>query len=141
MQDNAEYNIFMQGGTPEAGTDGQALRPGLSREMGLENLHIQFPFLPIDPPGNAAATAILVQNVAQEIHIPSGAKMMQLSYNSSGAVLWAFSLVSVFPTTTADGSGLALINNGRWIYCQDMSSVTVIANAAAVVSARFHMQL
>lgn len=141
MQDNTEYDIFMPGGTPEAGTDGRALRPGLSREQGLEQLHIQLPFLPIDPPGNAAVTAILVQNVAQEIRIPSGTKMLQLSALSTGAVLWAFGLVSDFPTSTAEGGGLALINNGRWIYCQDMSSVAVIANAAAVVSVRFHMQL
>lgn len=141
MQDSTEYNIFMQGGTPEAGTDGRALRPGLSREQGLENLHIQFPFLPIDPPGNAASSVILVEGVGQEIRIPSGAKMMQITYHSAGAVLWSFGLVSTFPTTTAQDNGLALVNNGRWIYCQDMSSITVISNAAAVVSVRFHIQL
>lgn len=141
MQDSTEYNVFMQGGTPEAGTDGKTIRPGLSREQGLENLHIQFPFLPIDPPGNAASNVILAEGVAQEFRIPSGAKMMQISYRSGGAVLWSFGLVSDFPTATAQDNGLALVNDGRWIYCQDMSSVTVIADAAAIVSVRFYVQL
>lgn len=115
--------------------------PHNSREKALEELHILFPFLEIDPPGNNASLVVLAQNVAQEIRIPSGMRMMQIGVKSGAEVLWSFGNISTFPTATMQESGISLVNDGRWIYCKDMSSIFLISSAAAVVGVRFFSQL
>ncbi len=113
---------------------------GLSREIELERLQTQLPFVPIDPPVNHT---ILISALTDwvEVQIPSAAKMYRISYPHDEVVI----LSDVIQSIPTNGNSIigAIANPAHtWRYCLGKRSLYVRAgNAGIPISFEFFSQL
>ena len=97
------------------------------------------PFLQIQLLPSSVRCVVLVANVAQDLHIPSGAKYMTLrgtaSYwvqpNGNAAVPLASNMEGGSPIYRPDGVNF---------FVEEMQTVSIVAPADAIVSAEFYFE-
>lgn len=113
---------------------------GLSREIELERLQTQLPFVPIDPPVNHT---ILISALTDwvEVQIPSAAKMYRISYPHDEVVILS-DVVQSLPTNGNRIIGAIANPASTWRYCLGKRSLYVRAgNAGIPISFEFFSQL
>ena len=108
------------------------LQPGELKnqiETDYNEIHAMYPFLPVDPP---VIRSILtnVNGGASTVYsydIPSAAKLMRISTNTSNPRFWGFTYqAAINDNDKGDGWHIVPANNQtNWIYCGHMQQVHI----------------
>ena len=114
---------------------------GSSWESDYDRIHIQFPFLPINPPVGAVNSVVVATGELEKtMNMPDGAQLVR--FKSASNFYINFNGAATLPSgDVINGSG-SILNPEGWYYCKNKKSVSVYsATNGARITAEFFIQL
>ena len=95
----------------------------------LSAIRAQNPFLSIAPFPNSAVTVLLGANAAQDIHLPEGTKLINITF--SGEIYISRQGNAQIPLAAqASDTGAFQPVNGAWMYVEEIRQFSIVAVSA-----------
>lgn len=114
---------------------------GVSFESEYDRLHIQLPFLEINPPIGAVNMLVFTAiNQSKTMPVPDRAQLVRFRSNSNFYVGGQGLIAASVSGDITDGQA-PIYNPEGWYYCAGKKGFSVLSQAAQVVSAEFFIQL
>lgn len=141
LSDDVNNQTPMLDDVPPAGLafNSDSLALSAPRNEKLLRLRTMNPFLVLEQLPNAVRCLVLVANVAQDLPIPPGAKIMTLRGNADYYVSPTGSASVPTASNTEGGAPIYRPDGVHW-FVEEMQGVSIVAPDNAVVTAEFYFE-